>query len=579
MKFLSHTFLILLLSIALVSGNSSIQKIDGIFITDGRESPDVPESPPITDSICLVYSGIDYGDDFNSPQAYPHAKHITNVEVGSYYFPIVTWETGDSWSQQSLFSYWDDLFKFWSYPDSFTTNEGQDTGRPAICSDSNGSLHFAWHQLGSPDGYEIFYTRAFLDTSSGVITYNVERPATMISITNGEQDHFPSMAIYGDTLIMIVWGWGGSGADHAIGYNYSTDGGDTWNGAEIAYEHGSVFPGSWILVNVEADPISGNMWVAVCFDMSGDGSMDLLALEWDAPTDTWTIETVANAPSMHPYACPVVAVDFNGIPHIVFQENLNTTGGSSGLSGWNECGPAGTLFYTHRQGGSWSTPQKIEIPDLPCVQCNYCAGYPSVGIANDNTIYFSNTYPDSASVDTGSYLPFNVHYSEISPYTGAVNYGGKISNLPWGSATCAIFSHITYNVPADGPGITWCQMEAATPPTDAYYCHKDTILGIVESDDISVPSPVTLYQNYPNPASSKTMIRFTVPDNRNVRLDIYDISGRLVRTLANGIPGAGSYFSVWDGKDVSGKEVPAGVYLYTLKAGSYTQTRKLLLIH
>ncbi len=63
-----------------------------------------------------------------------------------------------------------------------------------------------------------------------------------------------------------------------------------------------------------------------------------------------------------------------------------------------------------------------------------------------------------------------------------------------------------------------------------------------------------------------------------ISLNIYDISGRLIKTLAKGIPGAGSYFVIWNGKDTRGKKVPSGVYLYTLRAGSYIETKKILLI-
>ena len=75
------------------------------------------------------------------------------------------------------------------------------------------------------------------------------------------------------------------------------------------------------------------------------------------------------------------------------------------------------------------------------------------------------------------------------------------------------------------------------------------------------------------------MIRFTVPANMGISLDVYDISGRLVKKLAGGVPTAGSYFVVWDGKDSNGIEVPGGVYMYTLKVDSFTETRKLLLVH
>ncbi len=565
---------IFLLGAGLLFG-SAVQPIDNMLPTYGAETPNLTESPPPQDSICLVFAGVDYGGDFSSPQNYMNAKHITNVRVGSYDFPVVIWETGASWGAQSLFSYWDDMFKFWSYPDSFTTNNGQDTGRPAVAVDSHGNLHFCWHQTGSPDGYETFYARAMLDTSAGVIQYNVERPAQFISATNGEEESFPVLAVYEDTLVLCAFNVGTIGGEHAINYNYSTDGGNTWAGVATAYEHGTTMPGSWILPSIAPDPTSGDMWVTMDFDMSGDGSMDIVAFHWDAAGNSWSNETVANATSMHPYAGPAVVVDNSGIPHVIFQENLTTTGGSGGLSGWAQCGPAGTLMYTHRQGGTWSSPAKIIFPFY---NRSYAAGMPSAGlIAGTGDIGFSTTMPESASADTGAYLPFNAHYGDIAAYSAAaLTYGGKVSDLPLGDTTNAIYAHCIYNIAADGPGITWCQMVNALPPADVYYNHE-AVAGVEEETE-TTPSKVTLYQNYPNPSHGKTMIRFSVPSNTAISLDIYDVAGRLVRTLASGTPGAGNYFTVWDGKDAYGKAAPGGVYLYTLSAGKFSETKKLLLI-
>ncbi len=576
---------ILLMSIGFLSGNYPLQRIDAKTSVGAESGYYIPENPPPIDSICLVFSGIDYGASASSPQNYVNAKHITNVIVGSYYFPVVIWETGVSWHDQSLFSYWDDLFKFWSYPDSFTSNLGQDTGRPAICADGHGNLHFVWHQDGNPDGYETFYTRALLDTSAGVIQYTVERPAQFISATNGEEETFPVMAIFEDTLIMIVWNVGPLHQEHAFGYNYSTDGGDTWAGVDIIYEHGARMPSAWIFGSIAPDPNNGDMWVAWPWDYSGDARQDIAAYHWDAATNTWTNELIAAATSVHPYALPAIVVDYNSIPHVILQENLIDDGGINDLLSGYGSDPCGTLYYTHRSGGSWSAPAAIMLPRW--IYCNYATGHPSAGIATDNTIYFSAVQPESANPDTSVYGAFNVHYAEISPYTGAISYGGHVSNLPLGDSVWAIFAHTTYyvplggEVPADmqGPGITWCQMEDKVLPADVYYCHKDTLLPVAETKDIFSTSPITLYQNYPNPAREKTMIRFTVPNNASISLDIYDISGRLVKTLANGIPGASSSFVVWNGKNGEGKEVPGGVYLYTLRAGAYTETRKLLLIH
>jgi hypothetical protein len=465
------------------------------------------------------------------------------------------------------------------------------TGRQHVASDSKGNLHFTWYQRGNPDDYEIYYTRALVDTSGGIIAYNVERPAFMISSTNGEMERFASMTLYEDTLIMVTWTVGDP--PNSVGYNYSLDGGNTWLGPFVAYDHGGPMPGSWQLCSVASDPNTGDMWAAVPFDYTGNVNMDIVALHWNfAAGDTWEHELVIEGqpePHNFPQCGPIIAVDYNSNPHIIFQENFAPGGGmSGGLYGFSACGPCGTIFYTYRIGaGNWKAPVKIKFPRYEV--CNYESGLPSVGIATDNTIYFSVTQPESATADTNSaILPFNVHYAKVAPYTGDVSYGGLVSDISTGSLMNAIYGQITSGVPlggevpvvcTPGPGITWAQMEAATPPTDIYYVHKDTLPTGIEEEPVPSSTLVILYQSYPNPFSTKAMIRFTIPDNIRISLGIYDISGRLIKTLAKGIPGAGSYFVVWDGKDDSGHEVPNGVYLYSLRAGSYTETRKMLLIH
>lgn len=478
------------------------------------------------------------------------------------------------------------MFKFWSYPDSFTSSNGIDTGRPSMVVDNKGNLHFVWHQKGNPDGFEVFYSRAIIDTSAGVIQYNVERPATMLSETNGQEEVFPSLQIYGDTLLVAVFPRRVGTARNAIAYNYSTDGGNTWAGEALAYDHGGTIPGSWIECSIAADPNTGDMWAATNFDYSGDGSMDVVVLYREASSGNWSIETVANATSMHPYALPALVVDYNGVPHIIFQENHTNSGGLTGLTAFYASGPFGQLFYTHRSSGSWSSPIKIDLPVTP-IYNNYCSGWASTGIASDNTIYFSVTQPDSVvGADTSAYGTFNVHYAEFSPYTGALSYGGQVTSIPPTDSLSAIYPHITYHVPLggevpsgmQGPGITWSEMVNYAPPSNVYYNHSDTLANVEESVTDSRPSLAKLYQNYPNPVREKTMIRFAVPSNTDISLVVYDISGRLVKTLADGIPGAGSYFVLWNGEDSNGNEMPAGVYMYTLKAGPHTETRKLLLV-
>ena len=88
----------------------------------------------------------------------------------------------------------------------------------------------------------------------------------------------------------------------------------------------------------------------------------------------------------------------------------------------------------------------------------------------------------------------------------------------------------------------------------------------------------SLGQCYPNPFNPSTTISFTLGEAARVRLSIYDVSGRLVRELTNDRRGAGQYSEIWDGTDHSGRGVSSGVYFYRLEAGSFIETRKMVLL-
>lgn len=87
-----------------------------------------------------------------------------------------------------------------------------------------------------------------------------------------------------------------------------------------------------------------------------------------------------------------------------------------------------------------------------------------------------------------------------------------------------------------------------------------------------------VYQCAPNPFSKRTSIRFQIGQKGNVNLKVYDIQGRLVRTLISGEQKPGIYTVVWDGKDGHNRQVPNGVYFYRLDAPGITDTKKTVLM-
>ena len=101
----------------------------------------------------------------------------------------------------------------------------------------------------------------------------------------------------------------------------------------------------------------------------------------------------------------------------------------------------------------------------------------------------------------------------------------------------------------------------------------DTLFTGIESDFEPLPRTVTLAQNYPNPFNPATIIEYNLPRTTVVQIDIFDILGRKIEALVNTERPAGSHSVVWDGS-----EKPSGVYFYRLKAGEYSETRKMLLV-
>ena len=95
---------------------------------------------------------------------------------------------------------------------------------------------------------------------------------------------------------------------------------------------------------------------------------------------------------------------------------------------------------------------------------------------------------------------------------------------------------------------------------------------------VIVKAPFALAQNMPNPFNPVTTIKFTVPEDTEVNLTVYDVAGRRVKTLAKGHHKAAYYSVTWDGMNDNGSRVASGVYFYRLKAGKNVQSKKMVLL-
>jgi hypothetical protein len=105
----------------------------------------------------------------------------------------------------------------------------------------------------------------------------------------------------------------------------------------------------------------------------------------------------------------------------------------------------------------------------------------------------------------------------------------------------------------------------------------DSIYTTISTADL-LPNSYRLEQNYPNPFNPTTTIRYQIPQSEPVKLDIYNVRGQLVRALIRQQQNAGYHVVKWDGRNEQGNLVSSGLYFYKIQAGSFSQTRRMMLL-
>jgi len=101
---------------------------------------------------------------------------------------------------------------------------------------------------------------------------------------------------------------------------------------------------------------------------------------------------------------------------------------------------------------------------------------------------------------------------------------------------------------------------------------------ILSTDKDVIPLQYVLHQNYPNPFNPVTTLRYDLPEDAEVKILIFDIMGRKVKSLVNTNQNAGFKSVMWDATNDLGQAVSAGMYLYKITAGDFHQTKKMVLL-
>jgi hypothetical protein len=206
-------------------------------------------------------------------------------------------------------------------------------------------------------------------------------------------------------------------------------------------------------------------------------------------------------------------------------------------------------------------------------------------ITHDN-IGSTQIFAWSQSVDPNGYpityhatlqVPAGTDTLEIS-----VDTTGTAVIVPYASIAdvMAIYAATTGNYTAD---VSWTvyaddgsdELEASNGPRTITV---DVGWYLGSNGEAAIPDVFALHQNYPNPFNPVTTIRYDVPEQAHVMMEIYNLLGQKVAVVVNGVHEPGFHAVRWNGTNIYGNALSSGMYFYHIQAGDFRSIKKLILV-
>jgi hypothetical protein len=244
-----------------------------------------------------------------------------------------------------------------------------------------------------------------------------------------------------------------------------------------------------------------------------------------------------------------------------------------GVPQWNPRPDYFHMYYFQRVFGDHSVQTEVEGSGVHAYGSVFSSGEAGVVVVNTSTSpQVVEIVPEDYGVGDHYYFYSLVGGEDNPPFSGRVRVNGREPDYDRGGPISALGS-----IPArSAPTLDGIRFRA--PARSAQY----VILGHTPGGTIGTteppPSEFSLGKNAPNPVSGETQIEYDLKTSVPVTLRIYDVLGREVTTLVNRRQPADDYHVAWDGTDAQGRPVSSGVYFYRLEAGSYSKTRKMVVV-
>ena len=411
-------------------------------------------------------------------------------------------------------------------------------------------------------GYNFYFKRS---TNSGVSwsdTFHMPEAAS------GTFPDHPIMAYRNQNILVTYYNAGGNGFEAIV---RSTNWGNTWNASQIYVSNASSQGGcpafapapSTNAYTVWGQPASwqpNTIW----FNRSTD-----LGATWGTPTQILSLSMSSHMPSMRPtHTFPSMCVAPNGTLYLTVMNMMQG-------NGWDIA-----FIRSTNQGTTWSTPVRVNddvsTPNADQFDNWMCVDHlnrPHVFWTDNRAYYSTNLYAAdiyySYSTDGGTTWRPSERINDVSPIcntSGDFGLMGDYQQIDCDSTRV----YVEWSDPNANHGSAFVNTSSRLLPSG------------VEEKPTGNPwvthrvNGIELAPSRPNPVLSGTELAFELENPAQTSLRIYDLSGKLVRTLVTGSLAAGSHTARWDTRDESGKPVASGVYYYRLESSGLLATKQLV---
>jgi len=302
---------------------------------------------------------------------------------------------------------------------------------------------------------------------------------------------------------------------------------------------------------------------------------NIVYLSWDSGTSWTLIYQTSNVPAH--YSETVTALAISGTVFIVAMET------SAFPPNYPSCGLIVSSDYTPTD---WYWDSEYGISDYTYVTALAVSGTNLfAGTGGGGGVSLSTDVGKTwAKIDSGLAMSYSIrdtskyYYYDISAFAvsgrnifvvcGGIVYLSTNNGTSWTSVNSGLGNDTVLTI-----AVSDKYLFAGTRKSGVWRRSLGEMITSVKNNGTNVPAQFTLSQNYPNPFNPSTTISFNLPSQSIVSLKIFDLLGREVATIVSEKMSAGSYTRQWNAA-----EMPSGVYFYRLQAGSFTETKKLVLL-